>query len=59
LPTAPGSVPQQSAAPAAYLNDVLDWTYIEERLMPRCELKGEPELVEHLMRMRVELHDRG
>jgi hypothetical protein len=52
-------VPQQSAAPAAYLNDVLDWTYIEERLMPRCELKGEPELVEHLMRMRVELHDRG
>lgn len=40
-------------------NDVLDWAYIEERLMPLCELKGEPELVEHLMRLRDELHDQG
>ena len=39
-------------------NDVLDWAYIEERLMPLCELKGEPKLAEHLRRLRGELQDR-
>jgi hypothetical protein len=35
----------------------LDWAYIDERLLPLCELKGEPEAVERLAALRRQWSD--